>query len=130
MASTHQKQTPTRPQSKAIPASKDADRKVMGYQRRLNVATADLYGNAFPYSARPFRDPISWYGWPLIFRERAMLAFMAQITEKPQWERKVFDETTVQKWRDERHELEASIRATGQDHGFSETMFDCVRTYH
>jgi hypothetical protein len=34
-------------------------------------------------------------------RERRMLEFISQITDKPDWERKVFDESIVEKWREE-----------------------------
>lgn len=34
-------------------------------------------------------------------RERRMLDFINQITDKPEWERKVFDEAIVAKWQEE-----------------------------
>lgn len=49
--------------------------------------------------------------------ERNMLNFMSQITDKPNWDDKVFDETIVQKWRQE---------ATTQYENFTDAMFDYV----
>jgi hypothetical protein len=38
---------------------------------------------------------------PTSLRECRMLLFINQITDKPEWERKVFDDTIVEKWRKE-----------------------------
>jgi hypothetical protein len=38
---------------------------------------------------------------PLTVRERIMIAIMAVLKDKPDWERKVFDETIVARWRQE-----------------------------
>lgn len=42
-----------------------------------------------------------WAEPPSTVRERTMLALMESITDKPEWDRKVFDESIVQKWRQE-----------------------------
>lgn len=34
-------------------------------------------------------------------RERRMMTFIGAITDKPEWERKVFDETIIAKWKEE-----------------------------
>lgn len=76
--------------------------------------------HAFPTALDP------WTGWPITLRERAMISFMGEIAEKPEWQRKVCDKEIVQKWRTERSDLETAIEASGKDHGFSEKMFDNV----
>jgi hypothetical protein len=53
-------------------------------------------------------------------RERRMLEFITQITDKPEWNRNVFDETIVTKWRDEALQHGEAI--------FSAQMFDYVGT--
>lgn len=41
------------------------------------------------------------FALPLTIRERAIMDVTAAIKDKPDWERKVFDETVVAKWRSE-----------------------------
>lgn len=60
---------------------------------------------------------ISWSARPLTKTERAMIAMMGEITDKPGWERKVFDEDILKKWRSE---------AVSDIMNFSDTMFDFV----
>lgn len=47
-----------------------------------------------------------------------MIAMMNDVTAKPDWEAKVFDESIVNKWRSE---------AASEIMNFSHTMFDFVR---
>jgi len=55
-------------------------------------------------------------------RERRMLAFINKISDKPEWERKVFDEEIVSKWR-----AEGVVRSEELgDLVLSEKMFDFV----
>ncbi|KAB8228811.1 DUF4246 domain-containing protein [Aspergillus alliaceus] len=57
-------------------------------------------------------------------RERRMLEFINQITDKPEWDRKVFDEDIVSKWRNEAcvHKEELG------DYYLSSAMFDyCIK---
>lgn len=55
---------------------------------------------------------------PITFRERRMLNFINQITDKPEWDRKVFDESIVSKWREE------AEKKLDNDVILSEPMFD------
>lgn len=55
---------------------------------------------------------------PVTVRERVMIAIMAALKDKPDWERKVFDELTVDKWRQEA--LTASDAVQAQE-GTSDT---------
>jgi hypothetical protein len=55
----------------------------------------------------------TWRGYalPLTVRERIMIAVMAALKDKPHWERKVFDELIVDKWRQEALTATDSIQA-------------------
>jgi hypothetical protein len=59
-----------------------------------------------------------WAPEPLTVRERTMMQLINALTDKPDWRRKVFDETILAKWRAE------AVTAEGQ--GFTEKMFDYV----
>ena len=48
----------------------------------------------------------NWAGHPITVRERTMMAIMNSITDKPEWSRKVFDESIARKWRQEAMEDE------------------------
>lgn len=60
----------------------------------------------------------------VFLRERRMLDFMGSITDKPEWERKVFDEEIVAKWR---AEAKAVPNVEDNDVFMSDGMFDNVR---
>ncbi|KAF2163027.1 hypothetical protein M409DRAFT_26474 [Zasmidium cellare ATCC 36951] len=62
-----------------------------------------------------------WNGTPLTLRERSMIAFMNEITDKPEWTRKVNDEEIVGKWRKEREDKE---KETEPERALTEKMFD------
>jgi hypothetical protein len=54
------------------------------------------------WNSRSFPNAItSWAGDNLTVRERSMMGMMNEITDKPEWDRKVFDETIVAKWKGE-----------------------------
>lgn len=57
-----------------------------------------------------------WAGEPITVREKNMMAMVNQITDKPEWRQKVFDETITAKWRTE--------TVTDQGQGFTENMFE------
>jgi len=61
---------------------------------------------------------LDWEPVPVTKRERTMLAFMDAITDKPEWRRKVFDDSILQIWKDEASAME----------DFSDAMFDYVRS--
>lgn len=60
---------------------------------------------------------IDWAGTSTTVRERAMIALMDSITDKPEWDRKVFDDGIVSNWRKE---------ALDSDMDVSEKMLDWV----
>lgn len=59
----------------------------------------------------------NWSGIPATVRERTMVALMDSITDKPAWDRKIFDEGVIQKWRQE---------AIDSDMDVSKKMLDFV----
>ncbi len=65
-----------------------------------------------------------WTSNGVTLREQRMLDFVSQITDKPDWEVKVFDEDIVSRWR-----AEADVRPEGLDGDvhLSRQMFDFVR---
>ncbi|KAK1223167.1 hypothetical protein PQX77_013960 [Marasmius sp. AFHP31] len=61
----------------------------------------------------------SWAASNMVVREQTMLAMINEITDKPEWDRKVNDQTIVAKWKKE------ALGKEGVD--FSEAMFDyCI----
>ena len=58
-----------------------------------------------------------------MFRERHMILVMGQLTDKPEWKRKVLDQEIVKKWKKECIERWQNEPVEKQ---FSERMFDYV----
>ncbi|KAK4495485.1 hypothetical protein PRZ48_013817 [Zasmidium cellare] len=90
------------------------DRPVNGYPER-NFIEVDGKRPRFPNAIQ------DWNGTPLTLRERSMIAFMNEITDKPEWARKVNDEEIAGKWRKEREEKEKEAEP---ERALSEKMFD------
>ncbi|KAK1833711.1 hypothetical protein QBC39DRAFT_254200 [Podospora conica] len=66
----------------------------------------------------------SWVSMGVTLREMRMLSFMGQITDKPDWDTKVFDETIVSRWR---AEADARPAEPDGDVYMSKAMFDyCI----
>ncbi|KAI0440696.1 hypothetical protein F4803DRAFT_459480 [Xylaria telfairii] len=64
----------------------------------------------------------------LKLREVRMMEFMNQITDKPEWERKVLDEEIVNKWREEALGPQAQEMNLDGDVYMTEKMFDnCIK---
>lgn len=84
--------------------------KLPGFGLPVNY-TPDEY---FPSAA------LEWSGTILTVRELNMMAIMDSITDKKDWDKKVFDDTIVQKWRQE------ALGTEGMD--LSEKMLDWVCT--
>lgn len=70
---------------------------------RFGLPVDDMPDELFPDTI------MSWDGTPFTVRERTMMALMERITDKPEWERKVFDEGIVEKWRVEAMEGEMDV---------------------
>ena len=83
-----------------------------------------LPGFGLPVNYRPdefFKNAVlDWSGTILTVRELNMMAIMNKITDKPDWDKKVFDDTIIQKWRQE------ALATEGMD--MSEKMLDWVCT--
>jgi hypothetical protein len=63
----------------------------------------------------------------ITLRERRMLEFIGQITDKPNWTSKVFDKEIIAKWKGEGVRWDASLPEAG-DWWLSETMFEvCIQ---
>lgn len=77
-----------------------------GEQKRLPHAIADWFGSS-----------------GITLRERRMLEFMNQVTDKPDWTRKVCDEEIVAKWKEEGVRWDERLPEIG-DWWLSETMFE------
>ena len=58
-------------------------------QQKSGLRTEGRYGNWYEHAL------------PLTIRERVMMDIMARLKDKMDWERKVFDDAIVSKWRDE-----------------------------
>ena len=111
----------------ALDSQAQGSKDLLGYHLPLNLPTDwSKWKHASECQNNPFDNGIEWAGTPITLRERAMIAFIAQITDKNNWERKVYDQGILQKWRSERTDLERDLEARGQDHGFSEKMMDYV----
>ncbi|SPO03682.1 uncharacterized protein DNG_06365 [Cephalotrichum gorgonifer] len=66
-----------------------------------------------------------WFSIGVTLREKRMMAFINDITDKPDWERKVFDDNIVERWR-----AEGDVRpeSLGGDVVLSQKMFDfCIQ---
>ena len=61
---------------------------------------------------------LDWQGGPLTVRKLNMIKVMNQITDKPGWDRKVFDDAVTEKWRQEAR--------VAEDLDVTETMLDWV----
>ncbi|KAI7385473.1 hypothetical protein KC336_g17962 [Hortaea werneckii] len=114
---------------KSITKNPNARYRVLGYQLPLNAATeADVNfvkrDEYFPSEEYPLENPLQWRGTPATLRERAMMAVLNKLTEKPDWERKVYDDGILAKWREESRRFGKSMRLAGPDDGFSDAMFD------
>jgi hypothetical protein len=72
--------------------------KVPGFGLPINHTLE--WGKCFPNAI------MGWPGTALTLRELTMLQLMNSITEKPEWDRKVFDANLIQKWGQEATDTE------------------------
>lgn len=90
----------------------------------MEAERVKLPGFGLPVNYRPdehFPNAVlDWSGTILTVRELNMMTIMDKITDKPDWDKKVFDDTIVQKWRHE------ALATEGMD--VSEKMLDWVCT--
>ncbi|KAL4884947.1 hypothetical protein BJY04DRAFT_214830 [Aspergillus karnatakaensis] len=91
-----------------------------GFNLPLNVPPTSEYGRnrvGFTNALDPHDLNDHYLDYVATTREITMMRIMNTISDKPEWQRKVFDEDIVAKWRDE-------ITKSGQD--VSEKMMDFV----
>lgn len=90
----------------------------------MTAERTNLPGFGLPVNYRPdehFPNAVlDWSGTILTVRELNMMAIMDKITDKTDWDKKIFDEAIVQKWRQE------ALATEGMD--VSEKMLDWVCT--
>ena len=100
-----------RPNSLPVPAAMAIERiNLPGFGLPVNYQPDKRFPNAV----------LDWSGTILTVRELNMMAIMDRITDKPDWDKKVFDDTILQKWRQE------ALATEGMD--VSEKMLDWVCT--
>lgn len=100
----------------------DGNVRLLGFDLALDdILVSPVLKVSFKESARP-RCPngiTDWCGRALTIRERAMINMMSDIMEKIDWDRKIFDDAIVAKWRS---------TAVSEEKNFSEAMFKYVRS--
>ncbi|KAI6900471.1 hypothetical protein KC318_g8352 [Hortaea werneckii] len=114
-------------QDKSITKDPNARYRVLGYQLPLNAATELGFrkqNEFFPFEKYPSANPIRWHGTPATLRERDTIAVLDKLTDKPDWERKVYDDGILGKWREECKQMGEFMRIAGRGEGFSDAMFD------
>ncbi|RMZ11120.1 hypothetical protein D0860_03560 [Hortaea werneckii] len=112
---------------KSITKDSGSRYRVLGYQLPLNAATELDFtkrNQFFPFEKYPSANPLRWHGTPATLRERDMIAILDKLTDKPDWERKVYDDGILGKWREECKQMAESMRIAGRGEGFSDAMFD------
>lgn len=70
-----------------------------------------------------------WDSQGITLREKRMMALISSITDKPEWDRKVFDDAIVARWRAEA-DATTMPQAPHRDVFMSEKMFDFVSLRH
>ncbi|GAW15293.1 hypothetical protein ANO14919_047020 [Xylariales sp. No.14919] len=96
--------------------------KLPGFGRSLEEFDT---GPEAKYCLHALWDKFQFLSSGVTLREVRMMEFMNQITDKPEWERKVFDEGIVNKWHEETMGARSQEMDLDGDVYMSEEMFDC-----
>lgn len=104
------------------PAASQDDRGILRVPG-VNMPVDDDGEDTFPSAVVDISAQDHWTSKGVTLREKRMTAFVSDITDKPEWERKVFDEDIVKKWRAEASESPEALRG---DVILSEEMFNFV----
>ncbi|WPH04584.1 Hypothetical protein R9X50_00747600 [Acrodontium crateriforme] len=101
---------------------------VLGFGIALNSASdSDWAPKAFPFKGTTRNAVEGWTSSTLSIRERDMMKFMGEITDKPDWSRKILDETITKKWRAELMDRETK---DADNLIFSDQMFSyCIEEF-
>ena len=86
-------------------------------QQPLSSRRVQLPGFGFPLKQKSVLPTATedWFAKPIMVRERVMIALMATLKDKPNWERKVFDDEIVQTWRGEALQFGRTMTAPESD---------------
>ncbi|KAI8949348.1 hypothetical protein F4801DRAFT_591217 [Xylaria longipes] len=101
--------------------------------RRLKLPGFGMPLTQLPELGEKYFMHALWDEWRFLsaglkLREVRMMEFMNQITDKPEWERKVFDEEIVNRWREEAMGPRAEEMNLDGDVYMTEKMFDnCIK---
>ncbi|KAK3618473.1 hypothetical protein LTR56_024606 [Elasticomyces elasticus] len=96
---------------------------LLGYDFVLNE-TSRIDNKTVKFVHRRFPNAVEdWWGTPITVRERKMIASMNAITDKPEWQIKVFASGIAEKWRKELAEQEHRTGCEELDSCFSGKMF-------
>ncbi|KAL1618746.1 hypothetical protein SLS56_010437 [Neofusicoccum ribis] len=93
-----------------------------------NAGSSQRYKSGLVYPSAV----LYWHVDAMTVRERNMLEVMNQLTDKDEWERKIFDETIVEKWRKEAVSAEPQLTTWSRytftnSQGFTDQMFNfCI----
>lgn len=101
-------------------------RNLLGYDSPVNSSAADLFGLSGDRGRPRFPNAIQdWSAKPRMLKERSMIALMGELSDKPEWSRKILDEEIVKKWRNEAMEM---AKNQAEERKVTEKMFDFVST--
>jgi hypothetical protein len=108
----------------AVDSKDTAGFPILGLTSPLN-SISNHCGRNWDEKDRPrFPNAISdWGGMPLMVRERNMMAVMDRLTDKPEWDRKIFDEEILAKWK---KEVMVMFKDEPPEKQFSEDMWGYV----
>ncbi|KAK4508643.1 hypothetical protein PRZ48_002382 [Zasmidium cellare] len=86
-------------------------------------STKDRPDLGLPLLGEPFEQEselntaADWFASPLTVRERSMIGLMLALKDKPEWDRKVFDEEIVAKWRKEALDFKPEVKYVRNSEG-------------
>ena len=103
-------------------ASSDAEKASENILPGLGLPADHMASDGFRNAFRVHADGDQCAANGVCLREKRMMAFINEITDKPDWERKVFDEGIVAKWKSEAD----SQPRVGRDVYMSDEMFNFV----
>ncbi|KAK5685098.1 hypothetical protein LTS10_003173 [Elasticomyces elasticus] len=96
---------------------------LLGYDFALNELS-EFDGKTLKYIHKRCPNAVEdWWGTPITVRERKMIAFISAITDKPDWQEKIFASGVTEKWQRELAEQEHRSASPEFDSCFSGKMF-------
>lgn len=90
----------SKPTSRPIEATPSEPPRKRQMTKKADVVQLPGFGlDLYQQSHLPIAQ--SWFASPMTVRERTMIGLMLALKDKPEWDRKVFDEGIVANWKDE-----------------------------